>query len=312
MNQAEALYRIGFTVTEWWDIANGYPGVYHAGVFDPTKSDTLGRYGVSSLSSLRYDPNNYTGSHASGLNPFAMENLAAVLADAVHEPVTLDDNALADMDMVRGATQWVIQRALAMGLLAPAAPVTPPLPPVDSTPAGGDVAKDLQIAALTGKVNAARKIAQAAFAKLPTKGGGEWVQLGKATYPAIIQALASVLLLCFLLVSTGCAANRAVKTAVASQGAGVAGLIHCADVVTRNPAQAVVLTASLNRAQVQLDAGSPLLGLLTVADPGLDPQAKLAIQIVNDLLAQKMTDFLAAAQSAINGCRMGILSAVKP
>lgn len=130
----------------------------------------------------------------------------------------------------------------------------------------------------------------------------------------ILRALVlpSILLLLAIL-SSSCAANRAVKTAVASQGAGVAGLIHCAAVVTRNPAQAVVLTASLNRAQVQLDAGSPLLGLLAVADPGLDPQAKLALQIVNDLLSQKMTDFMATAQSAINGCRMGILSVpVKP
>lgn len=188
MDQAQALYQIGFTVTEWWNISQGYPGVHDVNVFDPTKNEILGRYGVESLSALRYDPNNYTGAHASGLNPFAMDHLAEVLTDAVKETVTLDEHALADMDMVRGATQWVIGRALAMGLLAPVFPTPQPTDP--TPPAGGDVAKDLQIAALTGKVNAARKIAQAAFAKLPTKGGGEWVQLGKATYPAIIQALA--------------------------------------------------------------------------------------------------------------------------
>jgi hypothetical protein len=131
-------------------------------------------------------------------------------------------------------------------------------------------------------------------------------------FPMKKLLIASLLILAYA-ASIGCAANRAVKTAVASQGAGVAGLVRCADVVSKDPSQGPVLTAALNRAQAQIDAGSPLLGLLTVADPGLDPLAKAALAIISTLLEQKVTDFMAAAQSAISGCRMGILSVpVKP
>jgi hypothetical protein len=198
MNQAEALYRIGFTVTEWWDISNGYPGVYHAGVFDPTKNDTLGRYGVASLSALRYDPNNYTGSHASGLNPFAMDGLAAVLTDAVRESVILDGNALADMDMLRGATAMVVGRALALGLLAPASPSGPVTPPV--TPGNGDAAT---IASLTKQLTAAEaevakddvifggitNIVNKALDTMGPRGGGAPIAKARASFKAILAAL---------------------------------------------------------------------------------------------------------------------------
>lgn len=310
MNQAEALYQVGFTITESWDISQGYPGIHQLFPFDPTKPDPQGRYGVPSLSALRYDPNNYTGAHASGLNSFAMDNLAAVLSDAVKQPVTLDEHALADMDMLRGATQWALSRALAMGLLAPAAPK---LPPVDPPSASGDVAKDLQIATLTGKVNAVRKIAQKALDALPSRGGGQWVNADRATFPAILQALAPVLLLCFLVLASGCAANRAVRTAAVGQGVAVPALLECADVVAKNPAMGPLLSARLDKSQAQVNLGNPLAGIFAFSANDLDPRAQAALVVISGKIDRLMQDALAAIQGAINGCRMGILSVpVKP
>jgi len=202
MNQAEALYRVGFTTTEWWDISNGYPGVYNVGIFDPTKGDTLARYGVASLSQLRYDPNNYTGSHASGLNPFAIDNLAAVLTDAVHEQVTIDSNALADLDLLKGATQWVIGRALALGLLASAGAPTPPQPPPNTDAATiADLRKQLatvtaDLAAKSADLdkeiaagNTVITIAQKALDTMGPRGGGAPIAKARASFKAILAAL---------------------------------------------------------------------------------------------------------------------------
>ena len=87
-----------------------------------------------------------------------------------------------------------------------------------------------------------------------------------------------------------------------------AALVHCADIAAKHPDQIPGLTDMLNKAQSQIDAGSPLTALASVTGQTLSPDAQAELAVVGLLLQQKMQAFMAAAQGAVSGCRMGILS----
>jgi len=117
-----------------------------------------------------------------------------------------------------------------------------------------------------------------------------------------------IYLLSFFVLLCGCTANRAAITAASGQVVDAAALVKCANVVARHPDQGPVLIDVLNKAQAQIDAGSPLAALLSITNQNISPETQAEIAIVGVLLQQKMQAFMAAAQGAVNGCRMGILS----
>jgi len=121
-----------------------------------------------------------------------------------------------------------------------------------------------------------------------------------------------VLIITLAFLTSGCSTlssrNKAVTSALAGQVVDAAALVRCADIVAKHPDQALPLTAMLDQAQKQIDSGSPFTALLTIANRNLSPDVQAELAIVTLLLQQKMQSFMAAAQGAVNGCRMGILS----
>ncbi len=122
------------------------------------------------------------------------------------------------------------------------------------------------------------------------------------------KSILTIALAALALASAACHANKAVTAAAGGQLIGAAALVHCADIVSKDPSQGPILTAALNKAQAQLDAGGGGLSALATIGGSLSPDAQKALALVGDLLQQKMTALMAAAQASISACRMGILS----
>lgn len=132
----EALLGQGFAATACLDTSQGQPGVRLTGSFNPTRADSLGRYGINIYRpGISFIPEQYTGAHSTGLNSQAVALLPQVFAKlgVIIEPNATRDQA--DLDMLVGATAWVIRMAIDFKLLAPAAPpVDPPAPPPPAPP----------------------------------------------------------------------------------------------------------------------------------------------------------------------------------
>lgn len=128
----EALLGQGFAATACLDTSQGQPGVKLTGTFNPQRADSLGRYGINiDRPGISFIPEQYTGGHSRGLNSQAVALLPLVFAK-LDRPVLIEPNATrdqADLDMLVGATAWVIQKAIEFKLLAPPAPVDLPAPP---------------------------------------------------------------------------------------------------------------------------------------------------------------------------------------
>lgn len=142
MNCGEALALLGMTSTSCLDTSRGLPGTDMVSFlrpgepFDGSAASAVARYGLDVLSpGHSYQPAQYTGSHSTGLNSQAISLLPKVLAK---DGFTVTANPMQDamdLNMVAGATQWVIGEAVALGLLAPPAPpVDPPAPPPPAPP----------------------------------------------------------------------------------------------------------------------------------------------------------------------------------
>lgn len=131
----QALAGQGFTRTACMDTSRGHPGVRLTGTFDPLRTDSLGRYGIDILRpGITFIPEQYTGSHSTGLNSLAVGLLPEVFwqLGVTVEPDRGRDQA--DLDMLVGATPWVLAKAVEFGILAvdepSGQPVGPPPPPV--------------------------------------------------------------------------------------------------------------------------------------------------------------------------------------
>lgn len=141
----KALFDQGFVQVRFMDTSAGHPGELRIKGFMPNESAVFTRYGTD-LKSIEYLPNQYTGSHSTASTGRPGNFLATTLVYQVFakmgQVITPDVWDLLDLDLVcrpdgYSATWWVLDQAVALGLVA--APLTPPpapplLPPVVDPP----------------------------------------------------------------------------------------------------------------------------------------------------------------------------------
>ena len=146
MTGGEFLYQAGFRTTRAFDVTQGHPGVPVSGVFNPI----LRTYGFT-LTGKEIPAEQNAGAHArargDGLRQSDAPFLLGLVAAAKNTPIVSDlAQDASDLSYLFGATQWVLDEALRLGLVAiepqpPAPPVDPPAPPpapppVQPPPAG--------------------------------------------------------------------------------------------------------------------------------------------------------------------------------
>lgn len=184
----ERLYALGYRTTVWLDI-NTHQEV--RGVFDPTKTDRLGRYGAPNAI-FGWPSRNYTGGHAAGGNQRA-EGLAPQVFNTPPDPHTLED-----LDFVDGATQFVLREAAAQNLhTIDDGPSGPPEVP-DPSSVIADLQAQLAAAkaetadlsekyfAATTQLNKVRALASSQLSALPATGGGRPVSGARAAFRNIL------------------------------------------------------------------------------------------------------------------------------